>query len=151
MNPLQLIRELASDVVVERLGWVLVHSLWQFTLIAFVAAIVVRLLGRNRAAARYAVLFGAMAALVVSPMATWFLQPEWVAIAEVAPVADGATAPIATGAAPAAADECSRRRARRRCTGRQSPGRGTSRETGSAGDFRCPGCGSDPAHLGGIG
>lgn len=99
MNPLLLIRELASDVLVERLGWVLVHSLWQFTLIAFVAAIVVRLLGRRRAAARYAVLVGAMAVLVASPVATWCLQPERVAIAEVAPaVAEG---PIATGAAPA--------------------------------------------------
>ncbi len=101
MNSLLLIRELASDVLVERLGWVLVHSLWQFTLIAFAAAIVVRLLGRGRAAARYTVLVGAMAAIVVSPMATWCLQPEGAAIAEAAP--DVAEAPIATAVAPAAA------------------------------------------------
>jgi hypothetical protein len=29
-----------SETMIERLGWVLVHSLWQFTLVALLAAVV---------------------------------------------------------------------------------------------------------------
>lgn len=66
-----------SPIVVERLGWVLVHSLWQFGLIAVLAAVVVRLLRRNSAAARYAVLCMAMLLIVVVPAATWMLLPAF--------------------------------------------------------------------------
>ena len=45
-----------SPMVVERLGWVLVHSLWQFALIALLASVTVRLLRRHSAALRYGVL-----------------------------------------------------------------------------------------------
>lgn len=32
-----------SPQMIERLGWVLMHSLWQFTLIALLAGVLVRL------------------------------------------------------------------------------------------------------------
>ncbi len=65
-----------STSVVERLGWVLVHSLWQFALVALVAGVAVRAMRRNSATARYGVLVSAMALLVVAPVATWMLLPS---------------------------------------------------------------------------
>jgi beta-lactamase regulating signal transducer with metallopeptidase domain len=49
---------------VERLGWTLIHTIWQFALVALVAAVLQRGLRRHSARARYAagvVLLGAMA------------------------------------------------------------------------------------------
>src|SRR5438876_489219 len=64
-----------SESAVERLGWVLVHSLWQFALAALLAGLAVRALRRRSAATRYGVLVVALAAAVAVPAATWFLQP----------------------------------------------------------------------------
>ena len=65
-----------SESVVERLGWVLVHSLWQFALVALLAGALVRALRRRSAATRYGVLVGAMAVSLTAPVATWMLQPD---------------------------------------------------------------------------
>jgi beta-lactamase regulating signal transducer with metallopeptidase domain len=65
-----------SDSVVERLGWVLVHSLWQFALAALLAGAIVRALRRHSAATRYGVLVVALAAASTAPVATWMLQPD---------------------------------------------------------------------------
>ena len=57
-----------SESLVERLGWVLVHSLWQFALAALLASVAVRALRRRSAATRYGVLVVALAmALEVDP------------------------------------------------------------------------------------
>ncbi|HEY2249781.1 MAG TPA: hypothetical protein VGH74_01925, partial [Planctomycetaceae bacterium] len=64
-----------SDAVVERLGWILVHSLWQFTLVALLAAAIVRALRRSSAKLRYLVLVVAMGVSVGVPVLTWMLQP----------------------------------------------------------------------------
>ncbi|MDA1049938.1 MAG: TIGR03067 domain-containing protein [Planctomycetota bacterium] len=63
-------------VLVERLGWVLVNSLWQFVLIGLLAAVTVRLLRRNSAAVRYGILGAALVATTVAPVATWFVLPR---------------------------------------------------------------------------
>jgi beta-lactamase regulating signal transducer with metallopeptidase domain len=65
-----------SEAVVERLGWVLVHSLWQFALVAILAGIFLRARHRRLAATRYGVLVVAMAVLLTAPVATWLLQPD---------------------------------------------------------------------------
>lgn len=62
------------NVLVEQLGWMLIHSLWQFAILAWLAGITVRLLGRRSAALRYGILVIAMAILVMAPVATW-LRP----------------------------------------------------------------------------
>jgi hypothetical protein len=57
---------------VERLGWTLIHTVWQFALIAVVAAVLHWILRHRSARARYlagVVLLGAMA---VAPSVTWF-------------------------------------------------------------------------------
>jgi hypothetical protein len=66
---------LSADVV-ERLGWVLVHSVWQFALIALLAGALVRALRQYSAATRYGVLVVAMAMLVATPFVTWLLMPN---------------------------------------------------------------------------
>src|SRR5688572_21279712 len=65
-----------SESVIERLGWVLVHSLWQFALVALLAGMFVRAMRRNSAATRYGVLVVAMALSVAAPIATWMLSPS---------------------------------------------------------------------------
>ncbi len=75
---------LLSNPFVERVGWLLVHSLWQFALIALVAAAGVRMMRRSSSAARYGVLVLAMLAMTVAPLATWFLLPSEASRATVA-------------------------------------------------------------------
>src|SRR5262245_57546531 len=65
-----------SESVVERLGWVLVHSLWQFALVALLAGAWGRALRRHSATTRYGVLVVAMAVSLAAPLATWRLQPD---------------------------------------------------------------------------
>ena len=57
-------------MVVERLGWVLVHSLWQFSLMALIVGVLLRLLQSRSASQRYGVVTASMAVLVVVSMAT---------------------------------------------------------------------------------
>lgn len=75
MNLFQLFSGSFSGAVVERLGWVLVHSLWQFALVAMSAGAAMRMLRRNSAALRYVLLVAAMGVLVAAPAATWMILP----------------------------------------------------------------------------
>lgn len=68
-----------SEATMERLGWILVHSLWQFLLTAILVLVVLRFMKRSSAILRYAFLVFAMAACVVSPVATWFSLPTDIA------------------------------------------------------------------------
>jgi beta-lactamase regulating signal transducer with metallopeptidase domain len=65
-----------AATVVERLGWVLLHSLWQLALVAILAGVCVRVLRRHSAALRYVVLVSAMAVSVAIPVATGLCQRE---------------------------------------------------------------------------
>jgi beta-lactamase regulating signal transducer with metallopeptidase domain len=56
--------------MVERLGWVLVHSFWQFTLVALIAAMASVIARRWTAGARYSVLLILMGFMVCAPVAT---------------------------------------------------------------------------------
>ncbi len=75
---------LTQTTWVDRFGWVLVHSLWQFALLALVAIVLRRVLQRRSAATRYGALLAAMSMMVVAPAATWFLP--WLADAPAAAV-----------------------------------------------------------------
>ncbi len=61
--------------LVDRLGWVLVHSAWQFALIALVALLLVQATRRCSAASRYWMLLLALAAMVASPVVTLLVMP----------------------------------------------------------------------------
>lgn len=56
---------------IERLGWTLVHSLWQFGLIALVAGALLRALRGHSANLRHGWLVAALAAVTLAPAATW--------------------------------------------------------------------------------
>ena len=75
---------LMQSAWIDRIGWVLVHSLWQFALVALLAVVLQRALGRCSAAVRYRALLAAMSTLVVVPLVTWF--SPWAADAPAAAV-----------------------------------------------------------------
>jgi beta-lactamase regulating signal transducer with metallopeptidase domain len=64
-----------SDPVVQRLGWVLVHSLWQEALVAILLAAVLRGLRREAPRARYAAGCAAMILMLALPVVTYFHGP----------------------------------------------------------------------------
>jgi len=66
---------LTDSPLVARLGWLLVHSLWQFTAVALFAALLLRLLRHASAEARYWCGLIALGAIVAAPPATWVLLP----------------------------------------------------------------------------
>jgi beta-lactamase regulating signal transducer with metallopeptidase domain len=97
---------LNSTTVVEHRGWLLLHSLWQFALVVFLAGATVRAMRRNSAELRYVVLVSAMGVSVGLPVATWFFQrgnqPDQLTSSEMAAVRSltdaGANPRIATNA-----------------------------------------------------
>ncbi|MBL8819974.1 MAG: M56 family metallopeptidase [Planctomyces sp.] len=58
-------------VWVERLGWMLVHSLWQLAIIAILAAVLLRLLRSRSAQMRYAVSVAMLSLIAAGPVVTW--------------------------------------------------------------------------------
>jgi beta-lactamase regulating signal transducer with metallopeptidase domain len=82
--------------VVDRLGWALVHSLWQFAAIAFFALALEHALRRRTAALRYGVLLLALVVMAASPAVTWFFLPL-----EVPPPVEVVTEPLVHATPPA--------------------------------------------------
>lgn len=64
---------LAQSAWISRIGWVLIHTLWQFAVVAAAALILQRIFQRRSAAVQYCVLLAAMAAIVAAPVVTCFL------------------------------------------------------------------------------
>jgi uncharacterized protein (TIGR03435 family) len=76
MNAIQM---LSSEAWVQRLGWTLIHFLWQGLSIALVYAAARSIMARRSSPnARYLLACGALAAMIAAPLATWRLmqQPE---------------------------------------------------------------------------
>src|SRR5262245_9165408 len=65
----------APAPVVERIGWLLVYSVWQFALIALLMAIVLRVMRRAPAGVRYAVALVGWGLMLMAPALTWSLLP----------------------------------------------------------------------------
>ncbi len=63
---------LAESAWADRFGWVLVHTLWQFALVAVFAVVLQWALHRCTAVTRYWALLAAMCVLVALPVVTWF-------------------------------------------------------------------------------
>ena len=67
--------------VADRVGWTLMHSLWQCAVVAIVLAITLQAMGRRTASARYMVACAGMATMFVGFVATFFVllhaQREW--------------------------------------------------------------------------
>ena len=80
------VAQVLEDPAVLRLGLVLVHFLWQGAALALVALIVLGLLRRASAAARYIALVAAFAAMALAPAVTFVTLPESGAPQDAAPV-----------------------------------------------------------------
>lgn len=65
-----------SAASVERLGWVLIHSVWQFLVIAVAAALATRWLRQASSESRSAALFTCLLAMVAFPLGTWFVLDD---------------------------------------------------------------------------
>ena len=91
--------------LVDQIGWLLIHSLWQFTLIAVAVAVILRALHRAAANVRYATGLVGLAAMVVVPMLTYLILPanpfDREAIALNFPLATGSSQWIEVAAPPA--------------------------------------------------
>ncbi len=59
--------------MIERIGWVLIHFLWQGAAVSALLATTLAALRKSSAAVRYAVSCGAMAVLLLAPVATFLL------------------------------------------------------------------------------
>jgi beta-lactamase regulating signal transducer with metallopeptidase domain len=64
---------LGDDSTVESVGWLLLHSLWQFTAIAMVVVIALRVVRPYSARLRYGILSAAFLGLFFGPILTWTL------------------------------------------------------------------------------
>jgi beta-lactamase regulating signal transducer with metallopeptidase domain len=73
MNPLLAFGVPSAEFMIECLGWVLVHSLWQFAVVAWAAGVTVRALRRRSAELRYGVLVAAIGVVSIAPVVTWIL------------------------------------------------------------------------------
>jgi uncharacterized protein (TIGR03435 family) len=74
MNPVHL---LSSEAWVERLGWTLVHFLWQGLSIALLYAAARRIMARRSSPnGRYLLACAALAAMIAAPLATWRLMQQ---------------------------------------------------------------------------
>jgi hypothetical protein len=72
---LSLVEATAAHTPVERIGWLLLHSVWQFALIALLAIIGLRLTPRRSSAARYWLMISALVMTLLVPPLTWSLIP----------------------------------------------------------------------------
>ena len=79
---------------VERVGWVLVHSLWQFAVVAAVAAAVTAVLHGLGPVVRHAILASGLVAMAVLPVVTWWAV-------DVTPTRSGLAVPAASASSAA--------------------------------------------------
>ena len=86
MNALLAIQWPFSEVFVERAGWVLVHSLWQFALLGLLAAALMRLMRQSSAEARTGVLIGLLVLSIGFPIVTSIVQSGGSTITAARPV-----------------------------------------------------------------
>jgi beta-lactamase regulating signal transducer with metallopeptidase domain len=76
---------LLSQQMIERLGWMLIHFVWQAAVVALLLAATLRLLRRSSSSIRYAAACAALGLIVVLPLVTMQLVPVTRPVAEAGP------------------------------------------------------------------
>ena len=76
------------SVLVDSLGWALLHSLWQVTLVAGLVYILLRVIPRHSAQLRFVTAFGGLAASLLFFIVTWAICYRTIAAAETVMVAN---------------------------------------------------------------
>jgi protein involved in polysaccharide export with SLBB domain/beta-lactamase regulating signal transducer with metallopeptidase domain len=69
------LNELLVHPIFQRLGWTLVHSIWQGAAVAMLAAIALAMLGRRSSQTRYLVACGGLLVMLVALVVTFFILP----------------------------------------------------------------------------
>ena len=82
------LEDLLSQQMIERLGWTLIHFVWQAAAVALLLATVLRVLRRRSAEARYVASCLALSLMVALPLLTLPLVKVSGPAAEVGPVAN---------------------------------------------------------------
>ena len=83
-----LLENLLSQGTIERLGWTLVHFLWQAMAVALLLAVLLRLLRRAGASVRYGAAYGALALMLILPLVTMQFVEVTGPAAEAGPLPD---------------------------------------------------------------
>jgi|GEM_PF-6092925 len=83
-----LLENLLSQGTIERLGWILVHFLWQAMAVALLLAVLLRLLRRAGASVRYGAACGALALMLILPLVTMQFVEVTGPAAEAGPLPD---------------------------------------------------------------
>ena len=93
------LEQILTPQTIERVGWTLIHSLWETVAIALLLLVVLRILKRRSANARYLGACVGLGLVVVAPVVTYFVVdvPE--------PVVVEAKEPVALPPAPVGATE----------------------------------------------
>ena len=68
--------------MIEKIGWLLVHTIWQFSLWALVAFLSLKFFRRSSAAVRYHGLLGLLLLLTLTPVVSWMFLPTAATVAE---------------------------------------------------------------------
>jgi hypothetical protein len=88
------LRGLVESPAVERLGWTLLHFLWEGVAIALLLAVALKLLRRRDARVRYWAACGAMALLAALPVVTYWMTPASAPTRGAAPVEIAPAVPV---------------------------------------------------------
>lgn len=59
-----------ASILVERLGWILLHCVWQIALIVVAARLLESVMGRSSSRVRYSILLSALALIAIAPLVT---------------------------------------------------------------------------------
>ncbi len=68
--------ELLSSELFQRIGWTLIHSIWQMVVVAALLWIVLQCTPRNRHKIRWLCACGALGLMAIAPVATFLMTPE---------------------------------------------------------------------------
>jgi len=87
---MELLENVLSQQIVERLGWTLLHFVWQGAIVAVALAIGLRLLRKSIATLRYLAGCGALVLIVLMPVVTF----EFIDVPVSQPVIDTEPEPV---------------------------------------------------------
>jgi len=89
-----MLRDILSQQVVHKLGWTLLHSLWQGGVVVLLLAVLLRVLRKSSANLRYVIACLGLAVIVLLPVVTFYIVPAPTPDVESVP---GFSAPITEG------------------------------------------------------
>ena len=72
---MDMLENILSQEVVQKLGWTLLHSLWQGGIVVLLLAVLLRVLRKSSANLRYVISCMGLAVIVLLPVVTFYVVP----------------------------------------------------------------------------